>query len=188
MAEFEFTINKGKDTIEEFIQKLRLREDEFEQELKIATKDAALYMRNYINRRKKRKGEREQGERGLGEALSKRMTVERYGDRISVGFGEIAYLKIHHSYWRVLNDGGMIAPRTMGFFGNRQAPSGRQRNQVFHYNPKGLNKDGTPYGKGTSFLLYPKKPARPIRYISATRRYLSSRVNKLVKQLTTRFK
>jgi len=185
-TDFIFTIKEGSFKIDDLISILDGMDDVIAEELEQLGINTGNYLKKWMAKAKKRKGKREDNTMGLAEAIAQNIEIHRLGEEISVTLGDLNYLNISHKYWSVLNEGGMIPPRTMGFFGNRQMPGGGSRNQIFHYNPKGKNKDGTKYGRGTSFLLYPKKPARPLRYINAVRRYVIKESNKLANKIIKR--
>lgn len=129
-------------------------------------------MQNHIKKTKKRTPSKNTLENSI--KIYKR---KKSGSLYVVGVGKFSYLDAHAPYWRVLDKGGVVPPKKVGFFGGSNPPMSRYR--------------GT--GVGTErftedlngFVMTPKNPIPAFKYIRVGIRQGRGYYNKVIKVWNT---
>lgn len=132
-----------------------------------------IYMQNYINSRRKR--------RGTTGNLAKSVTfdvISTFPARVEWGVGNISVLNTQAPYWYVVNYGKMVGGQPFvpnrgrfvpgSFEGNAPHPAMKTGVQKFNYN------DGSKMG------MSPKSAIRPLNYIQASRARFNRDFRKLL--------
>lgn len=132
-----------------------------------------IYMQNYIKNNKKRRG----GTGKLEKAID--LVALTGAGFVSWGVGSIATLPPH---WYVINYGKMITGGEFIPGGGKFVPGSFEGGRAEAGLAGGVEKFN--YGDGSGFGMTPKKPVRPMNYISAT----ISRLNANLRALLVRIR
>ncbi len=124
-----------------------------------------VYMKDFINSHKKRKGKDPKARYPEGHlADSMDITKAKLAEGYSVGIGNIANLNSICRYWYVVNYGGYTPPSMRGYFGagNKPDPS-----------MKGVGTE--PFISDKRYKMVYMSPIRPMHYIGGTLKQLNTR-------------
>jgi len=132
----------------------------------------AVYMSNYINRKRRRRG-------GTGK-LAKAMKFQGFTSTGLVSWG-IGFIPSLPKYWYVTNYGKMISGEPFVPFKGKFVPGSFEGNKPSSALKGGVEKFNIADGSG--FGMYPKSIVRPMNYISATKVRLNANLNILLARI-----
>ena len=161
IAQIKIT-SKGKNPIQ-FLKEINGKiHFEFQEELVKTCEATAELMRQTIKDSIKRPGSTGKLENSIQSEV-----LDSTGG-IKIGIGKISELPI---YWEVLNNGGYVPPANLGYFGDNNSPkAGASGEQWTHT------------GKSSDFLMKPKKPIEPVRYVEISEEQLTKHIEKEIKK------
>ncbi len=141
-----------------------------ETELPVLGKDVHTFMTSFINANRKRPG-------GTGN-LANSITFE--ADKTGFAIGNIDVLNERAKYWEVVNYGGVIPPKTFGYFF-----PGEPSPHPSYFRQGRWQAMGRDYGAGEDygFPMTPKKPIPAMDYIDRTYHYLRLQLAGLLRKV-----
>lgn len=100
--------------------------------------------------------------------------VEHFKD--GIGIGNVATMTAETPYWRVVNDGGYVPPKTHGFFGSGNPQGGAGGDSSFTFSKNGPQ-------------LVPTTPIPAMRYIEKTAAWVEANIRRFLdKKIVEHFK
>ena len=145
---------------------------EFQNSAFLLGQRTAIYMQNYINSKRKRRG-------GTGR-LAKAMNFEGFTSAglVSWGIGRIASLP---DYWYVINYGKMVTGGAFVPFKGKFIPGSFEGSQPNSALKGGVEKFNI--GDGSNMGMRPKSVVRPMNYIQATRARLNANLTAILERI-----
>jgi hypothetical protein len=161
------TYGKSPKTLKADLEKFRSK---LEAEIPALGKEVHTFMTSFINANRKRPG-------GTGN-LANSITFE--ADKTGFAIGDINVLNEKAPYWEVINYGGVIPPKTFGYFF-----PGEPRPHPSYFRQGRWHEAGRDYGmeENYGFPMTPKKAIKTMDYIERTNHFLRLSLAQLLRKV-----